>query len=151
MDALRLTHKTQVCAGTKVKKLNVTNDINKLILNSQQARDIDKFRDFSAGYLSYIPKEQLIIDVRYSYIPNEINPLWGINQISIGMNWNPIDKHSIKYNSPLLHNIGSMERIKQAIDVKIKQIEKRKKRWDVQVENHPSPYQYLKENVHNTE
>ncbi len=78
VDALRLTHTTQVCAGTKVKKLNVTNDIKKLVLNSQQARDIDKFRDFSAGFLSYIPKKQLIIDVRYSYIPNEINPLWGI-------------------------------------------------------------------------
>ena len=104
------------------------------------------FQQADDGFLNHIHAQYVAKNHEMQF-----NPLWGINQISIGMNWNPIDKHSIKYNSPLLHNIGSMERIKQAIDVKIKQIEKRKKRWDVQVENHPSPYQYLKENVHNTE
>ena len=59
------------------------------------------------------------------------------------MNWNPIDIHSIKYN------VGNIEDIKKITEINIQQIEKRKKRWDIQVKDFPSPYQYLKDNIHN--
>ena len=46
--------------------------------NSQQEKDIAKFRWFSNDYLGFIERENYIIDIRYSAIPNQISPLWGI-------------------------------------------------------------------------
>lgn len=46
---------------------------------SQQAEDIERFRWFSAGYIAvYPPGSNRIADVRYSMLPHEIEPLWGI-------------------------------------------------------------------------
>ena len=48
-------------------------------VNSQQARDIERFGWFSNGYIALDPiNSQRIIDVRYSLVPNEIASLWGI-------------------------------------------------------------------------
>ena len=63
--------------------------------------------------------------------------------MAIGMNWNPIDIHSIKYNG------GNIEIIKKNTEITIQQIKERKKRWNKQVKDFPSPYQYLKDNIHN--
>ena len=41
-------------------------------------KDILKFNWFSQGYLAYDNEKDLIIDVRYSAIPNEAEGLWGI-------------------------------------------------------------------------
>ena len=44
-----------------------------------QARDIERFRWFSAGYIAQYPDDPLKIgDIRYSILPNTIKPLWGI-------------------------------------------------------------------------
>jgi hypothetical protein len=55
------------------------------------------------------------------------------------MNWNPIDIHSIKYNSSARDNVN----------FHIKQMEIRKTQWNKQVKDFPTPYQYLKSNIHN--
>ena len=78
VDALRLTLNPQFCPGQKVEKLNLSKHIPDLKKDSQQARDIERFREFSAGYISFNPEKKIIIDTRYSLIPNEISPLWAI-------------------------------------------------------------------------
>jgi inner membrane protein len=48
-------------------------------LSSQQARDIERFRWFSNGYVARDPLyPNRVIDIRYSMIPNELAPLWSI-------------------------------------------------------------------------
>ena len=47
--------------------------------NSQEARDIERFRWFSNGYIARDPVfPNRVIDIRYSMIPNEMAPLWSI-------------------------------------------------------------------------
>ncbi|ADE55245.1 metal-dependent hydrolase [Coraliomargarita akajimensis] len=47
--------------------------------NSQQAKDIERFNHFSQGYLYLVPSSaQTLGDLRYSLLPNSIDPLWGI-------------------------------------------------------------------------
>ena len=50
----------------------------KLDPSSQQALDIERFRWFSDDYMAPFEEPGSIIDVRYAAVPNEINPLWGI-------------------------------------------------------------------------
>jgi inner membrane protein len=46
---------------------------------SRQARDLERFRRFSGGFLAIDPdRDDHVIDVRYSMVPNEIEALWGI-------------------------------------------------------------------------
>jgi inner membrane protein len=47
--------------------------------DSQQSRDIKRFKWFSNGYIALNPKNNnQILDIRYSTLPNEIGGLWGI-------------------------------------------------------------------------
>ena len=46
--------------------------------NSQQRKDIERFRWFSQDYLGFIKEENLVTDIRYSMIPNQIEPMWGL-------------------------------------------------------------------------
>ena len=73
------------------------------------------------------------------------NPI--INCMTTGMNWNPIDIHSIKCNV-LGDNIKTIEKNTEILR---QQMEERKKRWNKQVKDFPSPYQYLKDNIHTLE
>ena len=69
------------------------------------------------------------------------NPI--IDCMTIGMNWNPIDSHVLKYK-------GNMSTtMKKNTDETLLYINERKKRWNEQVKNLPSPYQFLKKNIHN--
>ena len=59
------------------------------------------------------------------------------------MNSNPIDSHVLKYK-------GNMSTtMKKNTDETLLYINERKKRWNEQVKNLPSPYQLLKKNIHN--
>ena len=78
VDAIRLTTDVQHCPGQSIAKLDLNKHLKHLKKNSQQAQDIEKFRKFSANYLSFDPAMNLIMDTRYSLLPNEISPLWGI-------------------------------------------------------------------------
>jgi len=65
--------------GDSVDKLDIDRDFPGLDKTSQQAKDIERFRWFSNGYLAMSPtKENTVIDMRYSMLPNEIKGLWGI-------------------------------------------------------------------------
>ena len=46
--------------------------------NSQQYKDIHRFDWFSQGYLGFGNQKNIITDVRYSAVPNEVDGLWGI-------------------------------------------------------------------------
>ena len=47
--------------------------------DSRQARDVERFRWFSDGYVAVDPRvPNRIVDMRYSMVPNTIDPLWGI-------------------------------------------------------------------------
>ncbi len=78
VDAVRLFSKSEYCQGTKIKKLNLLNDFLELDKKSQQYKDIKRFNWFSQGYLGKGMNKNLITDVRYSAVPNEVDGLWGI-------------------------------------------------------------------------
>jgi inner membrane protein len=79
VDAVRARLGPQVFAGDSVQKLVVDRDMPWLDRDSQQARDIERFRWFSDGYIARDPLyANRVIDIRYSIIPNEVAPLWSI-------------------------------------------------------------------------
>ncbi len=68
--------------GDKIPILDLERDFPWLDPTSQQARDIERFRWFSAGYVATDKNSpNSIIDIRYSMLPHEIKPLWGIRVI----------------------------------------------------------------------
>tara|TARA_B110000305_G_C19454831_1_gene650252 strand:+ start:1101 stop:2111 length:1011 start_codon:yes stop_codon:yes gene_type:complete len=78
VDAVRLFEAKEYCEGTKIKKLDNLTDFIDLNKNSQQYLDIKRFDWFSQGYLGVGESKNIIIDVRYSAVPNEVDGLWGI-------------------------------------------------------------------------
>ena len=81
VDAVRLGFDRvgTIWQGSSIEKLDLARDFPWLDAGSQQARDVERFRWFSAGYLAQDPKDRnRIIDMRYSLLPHEINALWGI-------------------------------------------------------------------------
>lgn len=79
VDAVLIWPSPRVYRGDRVPALQVSRDLPWLAPDSQQARDIERFRWFSAGYLALDPDNpRRIIDLRYSLLPNEIDALWGI-------------------------------------------------------------------------
>jgi len=79
VDAIRVLADSKVYPGTTAKKLDVHKDFEWLAANSQQARDVERFRWFSNQHLGVDPNNRnRIIDVRYSVIPNQVTGMWGI-------------------------------------------------------------------------
>ncbi len=79
VDAIRAGVSTKVYQGESVQKLDIARDFSWLDVSSQQAIDIGRFAHFSNGYLAVDPNNPMrIMDVRYSIVPNQINPLWSI-------------------------------------------------------------------------
>jgi inner membrane protein len=79
VDAVILLWNTKYITGTSIQKLNVKRDFPWLPEDSQQAKDIERFRWFSDGFLAMSTRNpNLIMDVRYSFLPNRINPMWGV-------------------------------------------------------------------------
>lgn len=79
VDAARLAGTVSYCAGQSVAALDLKRDFPWLGVDTQQARDVERFRWFSEDYLAVDPADPMrIVDVRYSTLPNEIEPLWGI-------------------------------------------------------------------------
>ncbi len=79
VDAIRVGSSTKVYTGESIAKLDTNRDLPWLKQNSQQAQDLERFRRFSNGYLSIHPNDKLsVIDVRYSMVPNQIDPMWSI-------------------------------------------------------------------------
>jgi len=79
VDGVRAGLTTLIYPGKSITKLEVSRDFPWLDPLSQQARDIERFRWFSDGFVSVHPDDpDKVIDVRYSMLPDEINPLWMI-------------------------------------------------------------------------
>ncbi|MBE9559341.1 MAG: metal-dependent hydrolase [Proteobacteria bacterium] len=79
VDAVKLLWDVEFIAGTSIQKLDVKRDFPWLPADSQQAKDVERFRWFSDGYLAVSRRNpNLIMDVRYSYLPNRINSMWGV-------------------------------------------------------------------------
>ena len=79
VDAIRALTDIKVYPGDSIEELNLKRDFPWLESQSVQARDIERFRWFSQNYLGVHPDNPMVIsDVRYSLLPNEIQPLWGI-------------------------------------------------------------------------
>lgn len=87
VDGHRAGSEVTHCQGDHIAALDVARDLPSLDPNSQQARDLERFRWFSMGYLARFelaPAERktgnsaLVVDVRYSNLPNTIAPMWGI-------------------------------------------------------------------------
>ena len=80
VDAVKVGFKEPVLwKGDSINKLYIDRDLPWLNKNSQQAKDIERFRWFSSGYIA-LDKDSpyRVMDVRYSLLPQEIKPLWGI-------------------------------------------------------------------------
>lgn len=79
VDAVRAGLGPKVFPGSSVAALDVPRDLAWLQKDTQQAKDIERFRWFSDDYLALDPLQpNQVIDVRYSMIPNEIAGLWSI-------------------------------------------------------------------------
>lgn len=79
VDAIRPSFGRLVYDGESVAVLDVALDLPWLDDGTRQAEDVRRFSHFSDGYVSIHPQDQdRVIDVRYSMLPNEIDPLWSI-------------------------------------------------------------------------
>lgn len=79
VDAVKVLWETKIIEGSSIKKLNIANEFGWLDKNSMQAKDIERFRWFSDDFLAVDPKNKnVIIDMRYSFLPNKIKLMWGI-------------------------------------------------------------------------
>lgn len=77
VDAIHVLGSPKIFTGDRLRKLDVARDFPWLDPHSQQARDIGRFQWFSNGYVA-VDERQRVVDVRYSLVPNQIKPLWGI-------------------------------------------------------------------------
>ena len=79
VDAIRVLKSKRIIEGSSTAKLEVNKHFPWLDLNSQQAKDIQRFSWFSNHHLGIDPNNQnRIIDIRYSLLPNEMTGMWGI-------------------------------------------------------------------------
>lgn len=79
VDAVRVGISLRHFPGDAVNKLNIQRDLPWLDGQSQQARDLERFRWFSNDFLAQqSQRPDFIIDMRYSMLPNEVDGLWGI-------------------------------------------------------------------------
>lgn len=76
VDAARMGRRPKFIEGETISSSIATDT---LMAGPLQTRDIERFRWFSDGYIAHYPGNPLLIgDIRYSLIPNRVEPLWGI-------------------------------------------------------------------------
>lgn len=79
VDAVRAGVVTRVYEGSSIEKLDLDLHFPWLDETSQQARDVERFRRISDGFLAPDPRGPgRIVDLRYSMVPNEIDGFWAI-------------------------------------------------------------------------
>ncbi len=79
VDGVRVALGTRVYDGASIPKLDLERDFPWLDHSSQQAKDIERFRWFSSGYVAVDPVHpNRITDIRHSFLPNQIAGLWSI-------------------------------------------------------------------------
>ena len=111
VDAIRpgLLNK-RIWTGNSTDKLDTEKSFPWLDPNSQQAKDIQRFNWFSAGYLGLDPQDEMgVVDVRYSLLPHQISPLWGI-QLSE-------DRHNEQHVDYFTRRENRMESLKKLLNM----------------------------------
>ena len=78
VDAIRTVQSSTVCLGESISIFDYQKHLPGLDKKSQQAKDIERFRWFSQDYLGFDKDKNLVTDVRYSMLPNEIEAMWGL-------------------------------------------------------------------------
>ena len=112
VDATNLLF-NKIIPGESIKKLNQEEDFPWLKEESQQYKDIERFKWFSNDFLAVNPQNKnQIIDIRYSSIPNEIGGLWGVQL-------NP-NKHNQEHVEFVSMRSASIERFKVLRDMILK-------------------------------
>lgn len=107
VDAVKVGFDKKIYIGTNIDKLNIEQSYPWLDHNSQQAKDIERFRWFSGGYIALSQKHpNRIIDIRYSMLPNEVKGLWGIE-----LNENANKEQHIKYIFDRQRDIDSLKKL----------------------------------------
>ena len=77
VDSIRVGFDALICEGARIKKLDLETQYPDLSPSDKQFEDVERFRWFSDDYLAVDSKNR-IFDMRYSMLPNEIDPMWGI-------------------------------------------------------------------------
>ena len=78
VDAIRIAQSSTWCLGESIRAFDYQYHLPDLDEGSQQKNDIERFRWFSQDYLGYDKDKNILTDVRYSMIPNQISPMWGL-------------------------------------------------------------------------
>jgi inner membrane protein len=78
VDAIRAGRVLTWCPGESIKIFDYQDHLSELEKDSQQMKDIERFRWFSQNYLGFDADKNLVTDVRYSMVPNQIAPMWGL-------------------------------------------------------------------------
>ena len=95
VDAIRTVLSSSWCLGESVRIFDYQHHLPNLNKDSQQRKDIERFRWFSQDYLGFDKQQSLVTDVRYSMIPNQIAPMWGL----VIDNQRGINEHAIWWTS----------------------------------------------------
>ena len=95
VDAIRTLQSSTWCFGESARIFDYQRHLPNLNKDSQQKKDIERFRWFSQDYLGFDAEKNLVTDVRYSMVPNQITPMWGL-VIDSGRD---INEHAIWWTS----------------------------------------------------
>ena len=102
VDAIRTAQSSTWCLGESIRAFDYQYHLPDLDEGSQQKNDIERFRWFSQDYLGYDKEKNILTDVRYSMIPNQISPMWGlIIDVQRGIN-----EHAIWWTSRSLDPVS---------------------------------------------
>jgi inner membrane protein len=84
----------KIIPGDSIQKRDIKRDFPWLDKTVQQVKDIERFRRFSGDYLAVDPvNKSIIIDMRYSLLPNTIKQVWGIKLTPYDSIKNNINTH----------------------------------------------------------
>jgi inner membrane protein len=78
VDAVRVALGSEVYPGESIAKVDVQRDFPWLDPLSRQADDVERFRRVADDFLGLDSDTGLIVDIRYSMVPNETTGFWGI-------------------------------------------------------------------------
>ena len=104
VDAIRVSPftKFKIYEGGSIKRFTEEEALPDLSRDSTLFRDIQRFSHFADKYTTLHPdRDDVIGDLRYSYLPNNLSPLWGIE-----IDPQTPDRH-VRY-----HNFGEMNKVR---------------------------------------
>ena len=113
VDAIRTVRSSTWCSGENIRMFDYQQHLPDLDEDSQQKKDIERFRWFSQDYLGFDEEKNLITDVRYSMIPNQITPMWGL----VIDDQQDVNEHAIWWTSRSLEQ-GQLDLFKEMLSGK---------------------------------